>query len=81
MNPPEFYRSKSNEYPQEFIDEVFKIVDIMGVASSEKAELAAYQSKGIAHVWYNQWKATWVVDDGPITWEDFKTTFLDRYFL
>ena len=39
MNPPEFYGSKLNEDPQEFIDEIFKIVDIMGVTTSEKAEL------------------------------------------
>ena len=48
MNPPKYYGSKPNEDPQEFIDEVFKIVDIMGVASSEKAELAAYLLKGLA---------------------------------
>ena len=29
MNPPEFHGSKSNEDPQDFIEEIFKIVDIM----------------------------------------------------
>src|SRR5688572_30206689 len=32
MNSPEFHRSKPNEDPQDFIEEIFKIVDIMGVA-------------------------------------------------
>ena len=39
-----------------------------------------YQLKGVAQGWYNQWKATRVVDDVPITWEDFKAAFLDCYF-
>ena len=42
MNPPEFYGSKPNEDPQDFIEEIYKIVDIMGVAISVKADLAAY---------------------------------------
>ena len=54
MNPPEFHGSKPNEDPQDFIEEIFKIVDIMGVASSEKADLEAYQLKGLAQIWYNQ---------------------------
>src|SRR5688572_21478277 len=80
MNPPEFYGSKLNEDPQEFIDEIFKIVDIMGVTTSEKAELAAYQLKGISQVWHDQWKETRGIEDGPVTWEDFKMAFLDHYF-
>ena len=66
MNPPEFFGSKPNEDPQDFIEEIFKIVDIMGVASSEKAELAAYQLKGIAQIWYTQWNASRMLEDGPI---------------
>ncbi|WMV29366.1 hypothetical protein MTR67_022751, partial [Solanum verrucosum] len=56
MNPPEFRGSKVEEYPQEFIDEVYKALMIIGVTPMEKAELAAYQLKGVAQIWYNQWK-------------------------
>ena len=80
MNPPEFHGSKPNEDPQDFIEEIYKIVDIMGVATSVKAELAAYQLKGIAQIWFNQWKASRAFDDGPITWEEFKVAFLNHYF-
>ena len=52
----------------------------MGVSTSEKAELAAYQLKGLAQIWFNQWKASRVLHDGPITWEMFKVAFLDHYF-
>ena len=51
MNPPEFYGSKVEEDPKEFIDEVYKVLVIMGVTSVEKEELAAYQLKGIAQAY------------------------------
>ncbi|XP_055830827.1 uncharacterized protein LOC129899843 [Solanum dulcamara] len=79
MYPFEFHGSKFNEDLQEFIDEVYNIVDIMGVSSEEKVELAAYKLKGIAQVWYTQWKFK-RVDEGPIGWEAFKLVFLDRFF-
>ncbi|XP_049356909.1 uncharacterized protein LOC125821531 [Solanum verrucosum] len=47
MNPPEFHGSKVREDPYEFMEEVLKILDIMGVSLVEKAELAAYQLKGV----------------------------------
>ena len=33
INPPTFFGSKVEEEPQGFIDEVFKVVDVMGVSS------------------------------------------------
>ena len=54
MNPPVFHGSKVDEDPQEFIDEVCKILTIMDVGACEKAELAAYQLKGVAQIWFDQ---------------------------
>ncbi|KAK4724069.1 hypothetical protein R3W88_026848 [Solanum pinnatisectum] len=45
INPPVFLCSKMEEDPQEFVDEVYKVVDAMGVTSVKKAELAAYRLK------------------------------------
>ncbi|WMV50725.1 hypothetical protein MTR67_044110 [Solanum verrucosum] len=56
MNPPKFNGSKVEENPQEFIDKLYKILDIMGVTLVEKAELTAYQLKGAAQIWFNYWK-------------------------
>ena len=42
MNPPNFDGTKVDEDPQGFIDEVFKVVDSMGVTTREKVELASY---------------------------------------
>jgi len=81
MNPlDQFHGSKVEKYPQEFIDEVYKVLMIMGVTLVEKVKLAAYQLKGVAQVWYNQWKAERPEDVGPLDWEKFKAAFLDRFF-
>ncbi|KAK4724126.1 hypothetical protein R3W88_026905 [Solanum pinnatisectum] len=80
MNPPIFLGSKVNEDPQEFLEEVYKIVDAMGVTSIEKAELAGYQLKDVAQVWFAQWKDNRAIISGPITWEVFKKAFIDRFF-
>ncbi|WMV24820.1 hypothetical protein MTR67_018205 [Solanum verrucosum] len=80
MNPPEFHGFKVEKYPQEFIDEVYKVLMIMGVTPLEKAELTAYQLKGVTQVWYNQWKEGRPEDVGPLYWEKFKPAFLDRFF-
>src|SRR5688572_7462349 len=52
MNPPEYHGSKVDEDPQAFIDAIARVVTIMGVTSKEKAELAAYQFKGVAQIWF-----------------------------
>uniref|UniRef100_M1DJY6 Gag-pol polyprotein n=1 Tax=Solanum tuberosum TaxID=4113 RepID=M1DJY6_SOLTU len=56
MNPAYFHGSKVEKYSQEFIDEVYKVLMIIVVTPMEKAELAAYKLKGVAQVWFNQWK-------------------------
>lgn len=50
MNPPEFYGSKMEEYPQEFIDEIYKVLVIIGVNSEDKVGLVAYQLKGLVQI-------------------------------
>ena len=52
MNPPNLYGSKVEEDPQGFIDEVFYVLDAMGVSSQEKAELVSYKLKDVSKVLY-----------------------------
>ena len=61
--------------------EVYTIVHAMGVTFREKGELASYQLKDVAQVWYTQWKGNRPKESGPIEWEEFKEVFLDKYFL
>ena len=80
MNPPTFYGSKVKEYPQEFIDEVYKILLGMGFSTSEKAEVATYQLKDMAQAWFVQWRNNRPLRGSPVTWEIFNKAFLDRLF-
>ncbi|WMV49890.1 hypothetical protein MTR67_043275 [Solanum verrucosum] len=65
MNLPEFYGSKFDDDPQEFIIDIYKIMKIMKVSPVEKVELAAYQLKVVAQVWFNQWKKERDHEDSP----------------
>ncbi|WMV13677.1 hypothetical protein MTR67_007062 [Solanum verrucosum] len=69
MNPTEFHGSKVKEDPQELIDKVYKVLDIMGVTPIEKVELTTNQHKVVAQIWFNQWKEARPVDAGPVEWE------------
>ncbi|KAH0720584.1 hypothetical protein KY290_005079 [Solanum tuberosum] len=63
---------KIEEDPQDSINEVYKVLCIMGVTPVEKADLATYHLKGIAHIWFNEWKEARPVEVGPIEWKMFK---------
>ncbi|XP_069155812.1 uncharacterized protein [Solanum lycopersicum] len=80
MNPPIFTGAKTSEDPQEFIDELHKILVAMGATDIEKAELASYQLKDVAQTWCKMWRDSRVLGGVPVTWELFKTTFLERFF-
>ena len=54
MIPPTLFGTEMKEDPQGCIDEIFNVLDSMGVSSQEKAELAAYQLKDVAQIWYDQ---------------------------
>jgi len=43
-------------------------------------ELASYQLKDVAHIWFTQWKENMGTYAVPITWECFNGPFLDRFF-
>ena len=61
------------------MDEVFKVLEAMGVSSKENEELAAYNLNDVAHVWYEQWKEERRVREDLISWSSFKTSFLCRF--
>lgn len=52
----------------------------MGVTSVEKAKLDTYLLKGVAKVWFYQWKEGREINAGPLDWEKFKVAFLDGFF-
>ena len=81
MNPIIVTGSKTSEDPQEFVDEMSKILVAMGAKNTDKEELTSYQQKDVAQTWCRIWQDNLVLGGVPVTWELFKTTFLARFFL
>jgi len=40
----------------------------MQVTGNDRVELASYQLKDVAHIWFTQWKENRSVDATPVTW-------------
>lgn len=67
MNPLEFYSSKVEKDLQNFISDVQKVTQIMGITLIKGADLVGYQLKGVAQTWYKLWKNDRGVDIGDVT--------------
>ena len=52
----------------------------MQVTGNYQVELASFQLKYVAHVWFTQWKEKKGANAAPITWDCFSDTFLDKFF-
>ena len=52
MNPPEFLGLLTNEDPRNFLDEIKKIFEVIQVTGNDWVELALYQLKDVAHIWW-----------------------------
>ena len=42
MNPPEFLGSQANEDPQNFLDEIKKIFEVIQVTRNDRVDLESY---------------------------------------
>lgn len=58
------------DHLQAFLDEVFNIVNAMGVNSGVKAELALYQLKDVPQVWFTQMKDCILGESDPLEWKE-----------
>ena len=81
MNPHKFLGSRTNEDPQNFLDEIKKIFEVMQFAGNYRVELSSYQLKDVAYIRYIQWKENRSTEVALITWDCFSDTFLDMFFL
>ncbi|KAF3669501.1 hypothetical protein FXO38_07556 [Capsicum annuum] len=50
------------------------------VTAQNERPVVVLANPDIAHTWYKQWKPERPYEVRPIEWEDFVTTFLDRFF-
>ena len=51
MNPPEFLGSHTNEDPQNLLDEIKKIFEVMQVTRINRVELTTNQLRDVAYIW------------------------------
>ncbi|KAH0674527.1 hypothetical protein KY290_024941 [Solanum tuberosum] len=80
MNPPSFTCSSVTEDPENFVEDLQKVFEIMHVTDAERVELASYQMKGVTRIWFDQWKKI-LVEGGPlVSWALFEEDFLGRLF-
>ena len=42
--------------------------------------MSSNQLKQVAQVWFTEWKDNRLVESGPLEWEEFKESLLERYF-
>nr|AAT39945.1 Putative polyprotein, identical [Solanum demissum] len=80
MNPPSFTGSSVTEDPENFIEELKRVFDVMHVAESERVELAAYQLKGVARIWFDQLKKNRAEDAPVVTWVVFESALMGHFF-
>ena len=80
MNTPIFTRSKTVKDPQQFVEEVQKILVAMGATEVEKSELDSYQMKDVAQSWFKMWQDSRAFGRVPITLDLFRIALLERFF-
>ena len=62
------------------MNEVHKILVAMEATDTKIEMFSSYQRKDIAQTWYKMWEYNRALGRAPVTWELFKTTFLERFF-
>jgi len=65
MNPPSFTCTSTEDDPENFIEELKKVFDVMHITDIIRVELAAYQMKNVARTWFDQWKRG-IAEDAPL---------------
>ncbi|WMV29803.1 hypothetical protein MTR67_023188 [Solanum verrucosum] len=78
--PRELRISKAGDDLQNFSDEVKKILEVLQVTRNDKVEMAPYQLKDVAHIWFTLWKDNRGADTTSVSWDCFTRAFLDRFF-
>ncbi|WMV14145.1 hypothetical protein MTR67_007530 [Solanum verrucosum] len=53
VNPPSFTGSSTSEDPENFVDELNTVFDVMHIANTERVELAAYQLMNVSRTWFD----------------------------
>ncbi|WMV37884.1 hypothetical protein MTR67_031269 [Solanum verrucosum] len=80
MNLPRFTGSTVTEDPENFVEELQKVFEVMHVIDIERVELVAYQLKGVSRIWIDQWKKGRAEGAPIVSWVVFDSAFMGRFF-
>ncbi|XP_060186063.1 uncharacterized protein LOC132615473 isoform X4 [Lycium barbarum] len=77
--PPEFYGSKPDEDPHDFIRGMRRSLDLVRASETESVELASHRLRDIAAHWYESWELSRGEGATPATWDEFVTAFTHHF--
>lgn len=75
-NPPEYFGSKPEDDPQEFIQQMQRTLRIIKASETKSIELALYRLWDVAINWYESWELSRVDSAPPLVWDEFVEAFL-----
>src|SRR3954468_22904576 len=80
MNPPEFHGGLDPIKAHEWVANVEGIFEIVHCSEEDKVVFASHSLKGPAMRWWKGASALMTTQGVPKEWENFKTTFMEKYF-
>ena len=75
-----FSGSSTTEYPENFIDDLKNVFNVIYVVDTARVYLDAYHIKGVTRTWFDQWKQSRDEDGPPRSWVCFEEAFLGLFF-
>ena len=77
--PPEFFGSKPDEDPHDFIRGMRRSLDLVRASETESVELASHRLRDVAAHWYESWELSRGEGATPATWDEFVTAFTHHF--
>jgi N-glycosylase/DNA lyase len=65
---------------EEWLDQLEEIFRVTRSGDQDKVDLATYRLRGEASQWWKRHREHMEATEGHMTWEEFKTLFLNKYF-
>ena len=77
---PFFYGNVDLVEAKEWLQKLNKIFRVMRCDHVQKVDFATYMLESDAEHWWNSTRGSLATQGAPITWEEFKEVFLEKYF-
>ncbi|KAH0716630.1 hypothetical protein KY285_012661 [Solanum tuberosum] len=68
-----------SESLKDFIDHLYRVLRVMHASVTKAVELASFQLRDVAILWYEAWERSRGPDVPPEEWEDFSEAILAHY--